>query len=349
MQRTSVVNNEAGALMNDIAVVIPTYRAKESILSVIVQIGAEVGRIYVVDDCCPDRSGDYVTAHCGDPRVTVIRHETNQGVGGATLTGMKAAVSDGASVIVKIDADGQMDPALIPFFANPILSGDADYTKGNRFFNAASLAAMPRIRLFGNAVLSIMSKFSTGYWHMFDPANGYVAISARIVELLPVERIAKRFFFETDMLYYLGLLRAVVVDVPIVSHYGDEKSNLKIKSILWPFVSAHIVRFFRRIALNYFIRDFSFGSLCLIVGVPLFLFGLIYGLANWISHAAQGTATPTGVIMVAALTLLFGMQLLLFFFNADIGAEPRHPLHRLLDKRTIQPLKQFAENQPPPA
>ena len=330
--------------MNDIAIVIPTYRAKNTILSVISQIGPEVTRIYVVDDGCPEKTGDHVTAASRDPRVTVIRHATNQGVGAATLTGLKAAVLDGASVVVKIDADGQMDPALIPFFVNPILAGDADYTKGNRFFNAASLAAMPRARLFGNAVLSIMSKFSTGYWRMLDPTNGYVAIHARIVELLPTDRISKRFFFETDMLYYLGLLRAVVLDIPIFSHYGGVHSNLRIRSILLPFLSAHIVRFCRRIALNYFVRDFSFGSLCLIAGVPLFLFGFFYGLVNWILHAANDEATPTGTIMIVALSLLFGMQLILFFFSADIAGEPKLPLHRLLDKHPSQPLRQFVEN-----
>ena len=331
--------------MSEIAVVIPTYRAKSSILSVVAQIGPEVARIYVVDDCCPERSGDHVAEHCVDPRVGIIRHEVNQGVGGATMTGLKAAVADGASVVVKIDSDGQMDPSLVAFFANPILAGDADYTKGNRFFNAASLAGMPRTRLFGNAVLSIMSKFSTGYWHVFDPTNGYIAISARIVELLPLDRMSKQFFFETDMLYYLGLLRAVVIDIPITSRYAEEKSNLTIRSILLPFIFAHMARFWRRVALNYFVRDFSFGSLCLLAGMPLFIFGFLYGSINWITHSIHEMTTPIGTIMVATLCLLFGLQLLLFFFSADIAAEPRQPLHRLLDKRRITPLPQFSDRQ----
>ncbi|MFD2228052.1 glycosyltransferase family 2 protein [Microvirga arabica] len=328
--------------MTSVAVVIPTYRAKATILSVLSMIGPEVERIYVVDDACPEQTGKFVSAHCTDPRVHVLHNEINQGVGGATLAGYQAAVADNATVIVKLDADAQMDPDLIPFFVQPILSGQADYTKGNRFFDAISLSSMPRVRIFGNAVLSLMTKISTGYWSNVDPSNGYTAIHARLVPLLPIDRISKRFFFETDMLFYLGLLRAVVIDIPIVAHYGDEESNLKIKSVLLPFTWAHCTRFFRRVALNYFVRDFSFASLCLLAGVPLFIFGLIYGVANWIAHLGSMAPTPTGTIMIATLSVLLGMQFLLFFFSADIAAAPRRPLHLLLSTEVVRPLKQFA-------
>jgi glycosyltransferase involved in cell wall biosynthesis len=327
--------------MTSVAVVIPTYRAKATILSVLSMIGSEVDRIYVVDDACPEQTGKFVSEHCTDPRVCVLHNEINQGVGGATLAGYRAAVADNATVIVKLDSDAQMDPELIPYFVQPILSGQADYTKGNRFFDAVSLSSMPPVRIFGNAVLSLMTKISTGYWGNVDPSNGYTAIHARLVPLLPIERISKRFFFETDILFYLGLLRAVVIDIPIIAHYGEEESNLKIKSILLPFVWAHFTRFFRRVALNYFVRDFSFASLCLLAGVPLFLFGTIYGLANWISHLGSAAPTPTGTIMIATLSILLGIQFLLFFFSADIAATPRRPLHVLLATEVLRPLKQF--------
>ena len=327
--------------MSTIAVVIPTYRARRSILDVIAQVGPEVSRIYVVDDCCPERTGDLVESDCADDRVSVIRHAQNQGVGGATLTGYAAAAADGAAVIVKIDSDGQMDPALIPFFVRPILEGQADYVKGNRFFNAASLSSMPRIRLLGNAGLSLMTKFSTGYWNIFDPSNGYTALHARLVPLLPRDKIAKRFFFETDMLFYLGLLRAVVIDVPIVAYYGDEESNLKIKSVLFSFFGAHFVRFGRRVLLNYVLRDFSFASLCLMAGLPLLLFGIIFGGAHWVGSLAGAGPTPVGTVMLASLSILLGIQLILFFFSADIATTPRQPLHVLLNQRTVRPLQQF--------
>ena len=324
-----------------VAVVIPTYKAKNSILDVLARIGPEVDAVYVVDDACPEHSGRYVEEHCVDPRVRVIYSEVNKGVGGATKAGYRFAEADGATVIVKLDSDGQMDPTLIPHFVDPILSGRADYTKGNRFFDAASLSVMPRTRVFGNAVLSIMTKFSSGYWNLFDPTNGYTAIHAKLIPFLPDQRISDRYFFETDVLFSLGLLRAVVVDVPIMAHYAQEESNLKIASVLVPFLLGHVRRTLRRVALNYFVRDFSFASLCLLFGTPLLFFGVVYGLINWLSHMVQGVATPTGTIMVVTLSILLGLQLVLFFFSADCASVPREPLHSLLDHRTMRPLQQF--------
>lgn len=123
-------------------------------------------------------SGEYVKAHCTDPRVTVVKHEKNKGVGGAVMTGYRAAIADGAKVIVKIDGDGQMDPSLLREFVMPILGGEADYTKGNRFYDLSNISRMPAMRLFGNAGLSFLAKLSTGYWNIFDPTNGYTAIHA---------------------------------------------------------------------------------------------------------------------------------------------------------------------------
>ncbi len=154
-----------------IAVVIPSYRVVKHILGVLSAIGPEIWRIYVIDDKCPEGSGDYVEDNCIDTRVVVLRHGTNQGVGSAVMTGYRAAIADGADIIVKVDGDGQMDPALIPNFIEPILAGEADYTKGNRFFYLEEIRAMPKVRLFGNAVLSFMTKLSSGYWDVFDPTN----------------------------------------------------------------------------------------------------------------------------------------------------------------------------------
>ena len=154
-----------------IAVVIPCYRVRDRILGVLQKIGPEIDVIYVIDDCCPEQAGQHVAENCHDPRVRVIRHQQNLGVGGATMTGYRAAVQDGMDVVVKIDGDGQMDPALVPSFVAPILDGRADYTKGNRFYDPEDLKGMPVVRLVGNAVLSFMSKASSGYWNVFDPTK----------------------------------------------------------------------------------------------------------------------------------------------------------------------------------
>ena len=218
--------------MLKITVVIPCFKVRSHILDVLSRIGPEVSRIYVVDDCCPENSGLHVQQNCRDERVVVIRSASNQGVGGAVLTGYSAAIADGADIIVKIDGDGQMDPRLLPRMVQPILKGHADYTKGNRFYDLTHIRRMPTIRLIGNAILSFMSKLSTGYWKVLDPNNGYTAIDARLIAHLPLERISKRYFFETDMLFRLNILRAVVMDIPMDAIYADEQSNLRFFTII---------------------------------------------------------------------------------------------------------------------
>lgn len=318
---------EADLAENRIAVVIPSYRVTRHIVDVILQIPPEVWRIYVVDDACPDGSGRFVEERVNDRRVRVVYHSQNQGVGGAVMTGYRAAIADGAAIIVKVDGDGQMDPSLIPHFVAPILAGEADYTKGNRFFDLEEIRAMPPIRLFGNAVLSLMAKLSTGYWDLFDPTNGYTAIHADVASHLPYDKISRRYFFETDLLFRLNTLRAVTVDVPMNAKYGDEVSNLKISKIIGEFFAKHVRNFFKRIFYNYYLRDMSLASIELPLGLLLFFFGTSFGGFHWLRSAHAGVATPAGTVMLAALPILMGLQLMLAFLGHDIVSVPRRPRH----------------------
>jgi len=316
--------------MTTVAAVIPSYRVTRHILEVIGRIGPECQRIYVVDDCCPDGSGDFVEKNCTDPRVTVIRNPQNLGVGGAVMAGMRAAMAEGAMVIAKIDGDGQMPPEWLPGLVRPILAGHADYVKGNRFYDLTNIRRMPAVRIFGNAMLSLMAKLSTGYWDVFDPTNGFVAIHAKVAGKLPLEKISARYFFETDMLFRLNTIRAVVVDVPMDAVYGDEVSNLRISRTALEFLGKHIRNFHKRIFYNYFLRDMSIASLELLFGAPLLVGGLTYGIYHWVASAKTGSATPFGTIMLSALSVLVGFQLLLSFLNYDIASVPRRPIHHFL-------------------
>ncbi|WP_243050029.1 glycosyltransferase family 2 protein [Dyella sp. RRB7] len=327
-------------MSNRIGVVIPSYKVRTHILQVIASIGEEVERIYVVDDCCPDKSGDFVEANCNDSRVVVIRHTENRGVGGAVLSGYQAAIADDIQIIVKVDGDGQMDPALIPDFVAPILLGEADYTKGNRFFDLEKIHAMPRLRLFGNAGLSLLTKISSGYWDLFDPTNGYTAIHRDVAKHLPFDRISSRYFFETDMLFRLNIMRAVAVDVPMHAKYGDEVSNLKVSAVIGEFFVKNMCNFFKRIFYNYYLRDMSLASFELPIGTLLLLFGLVYGCYRWIGTAHAGIAATSGTVMLAAMPIILGMQLILAFIGYDISSTPKRPIHsklgrdpRLLPKR----------------
>jgi glycosyltransferase involved in cell wall biosynthesis len=235
--------------------------------------------------------------------------------------------------VVKIDGDGQMDPTLLPQFIAPILEGYADYTKGNRFFDLSELSQMPFVRLLGNAVLSFMSKISSGYWDIFDPTNGYTAIHARVIEHLPLEKISARYFFESDMLFRLNTLRCKVMDVPMDAHYGDEKSNLKISSVLFDFLFKHTRNFFKRLFYNYFLRDLSPASLELLVGPALLGFGVAYGTTQWRSSAVQDVNTAPGTVMLAAIPVLMGFQLILSFLNHDMQSTPKNAIHPRLPRK----------------
>lgn len=318
-----------------IGVVIPSYRVCKHILQVIESIGPEVSRIYVIDDCCPDKSGNFVEANCSDQRVKVVRHGHNQGVGGAVLTGYRAAIADDMEIIVKVDGDGQMDPTLIPDFIAPILLGEADYTKGNRFFDLDNIHAMPKMRLFGNACLSFLTKISSGYWDLFDPTNGYTAIHRDVAKHLPFSRLSRRYFFETDMLFRLNILRAVVVDIPMHAKYENEVSNLKISKIIGEFLTKNMRNFLKRIFYNYYLRDMSLASIELPVGFIMLLFGLIYGTSRWIASAQTGVTASSGTVMLAAMPILLGVQLILSFIGYDVSAMPHRPVHSKLGRSAL--------------
>ncbi len=311
-----------------VAVVIPSYKVTRHILSVIAAIDTCVDAIYVVDDMCPDGSGALVERECSDPRVTVIFHQQNAGVGGAVMTGYAQALADGLDIVVKIDGDGQMDPALLGDFIAPILRGEADYTKGNRFHDLRNVSRMPKARIFGNAALSFLTKVSSGYWNLFDPTNGYTAIHRDALSRLDTSAISQRYFFETDVLFRLNLIRAVVVDVPMDAKYEDEVSNLKISKIFFEFLGKHARNFCKRIFYNYFLRDMSAASLELLLGSLFFVFGVVFSGYHWLHSASRNISTPTGTIVIGMVAILTGIQLLLAFVNYDVGSVPRRVLQK---------------------
>jgi len=306
------------------AAILPCYNSKGHVLSVLEKFGPEIDAIYCVDDACPAQTGLFIKENCNDPRVKVILSAQNQGVGGATMTGMTAACQDGASVLIKVDSDGQMDPRLIPQLIGPILRGEADFCKGNRFHDLNNVRSMPKVRLFGNAVLSFMTKLSSGYWDMFDPTNGFVALHASIYRRLNLKNITNRYFFESDLLFRVGLVQARVLDMPMVAVYGEEESGLKISRIIGTFIFKHIKNFFKRIAYTYFIRDFNAGTLYLLLSVILLLLGSVLGIRYLVETWMTDVATTSGQVMISTLPLFVGFQLGIAFLTYDIENTPKH-------------------------
>lgn len=317
--------------MHTIAAVIPCYRVEREIQSVLQAIPSYIKHIIVVDDASPDSTADLVSASAKeDGRILLVRHSSNQGVGGAMVTGYRKALELGAQIVVKLDGDDQMDMDHLPGLLLPLIEGRADYTKGNRFRDFKSLQKMPFIRRVGNMGLAFLAKAATGYWHTFDPTNGFNAIRGEVLAQLPLDQIDRTYYFETSMLANLYLIGAVVKDVPMPARYQGEISNLLIHRVLFEFPARLIATFLRRLVLKNFIYDFSMGSIYLLVGVPLLIFGLGFGIYKWIQYASIGIPAPTGTVMLPTLSVLLSIQFLLSAVEIDLRSVPTDPLSSAL-------------------
>lgn len=310
--------------MNKIAVIIPAYKVRNKIKYVLNSIPDYVDYIVVIDDACPENTYSFLNSlQKNFKNLHILKHSENKGVGGAVITGYIYAKSLGASILVKVDGDGQMDTSLIHKFVNPIIEKKADYTKGNRFYNIDDLKSMPTIRILGNSILSFFSKVSSGYWNIFDPTNGYTAIHVSILNKINLKKISNRFFFETDMLFHLNIVRAVVKDIPISAIYLDEKSNLKIKNIFFEFLYKHINNTIKRVFYNYVLRDMTVASIQLPLGLILFVSGVIFGSYSWVHFSNLSQTAPTGTVVLTALLITTGLQLFLSFLDYDINSIPK--------------------------
>jgi glycosyltransferase involved in cell wall biosynthesis len=310
-----------------IVAVVPAYRVEKEIESVLRSMPSFVKKIVVVNDCSSDRTGEVVSnLAAGDNRILLLNHQVNQGVGGAMVTGFRKALELEAQIVVKVDGDGQMDPNDMPGLLAPLIRGEADYTKGNRFRDFQALSQMPLRRRFGNMFLSFLSKAATGYWNCFDPTNGYVAIRGDVLNQLPLHRIDRTYFFETSMLARLYLLGALVRDVPMRAHYGTESSSLAIRKVLKEFPGRLLTCFCKRIILKKFIYDLTMESFYLVFGLPMLLLGVLYGGYNWILYAQSGIGAPTGTVVISAMLVILGFQILLAAVNLDLQSVPREPI-----------------------
>ena len=310
-----------------VAVVIPAHGVASFILDVLAGIGDTASLVIVVDDCCPENTGELVRGRVDDARVIVIRNPATLGVGGATCVGFRRALAEGADIIVKLDGDGQHDSAWLPQLVRPVADGEADMVKGNRFYDVENVRQMPVARLLANVALSFAAKLSTGYWDMFDPANGFLAIHRKVVSRLPLDKIDPGYFFETDLLFRLGILMAKVVEVPVEAIYGNERSGVRLLREAVPFLWYSLRNTVKRVAYCYFLRGFSVASLLLVAGLGAIGFGASFGLYHWLASPGQATA---GTVMVAALPVLSGVQMLIGFVGHDIARQPASAIHERL-------------------
>jgi glycosyltransferase involved in cell wall biosynthesis len=312
-----------------IAAVVPAYKEELMINQVIDTMPDFVDHIVIVDDCSPDDTSG-VVSRSRDPRVTLIRHEVNQGVGGAIITGHKAAMSLGADVNVIMAGDAQMDPDFLPPLLERVTADGYGFAKANRFFSPESFSGMPKYRVFGNIVLSFMTKLTSGYWHLFDPQNGYTAIRTEVLKRVPLENVAQRYSFENDLLIHLNILQVSAVDVPIPAVYGEEVSSISLRHVVPELIALLTRGFWRRIWYRYVLWSFSPIALLLILGLLLFTFGV--GVALWVCfQVASSVVATAATVMLAALPLMIGTQMLISALQLDIQASPDKPDHQPFD------------------
>jgi glycosyltransferase involved in cell wall biosynthesis len=306
-----------------IAAVVPAYKEEAMIGRVIDTMPDFVDHIVIVDDCSPDATSDVVRS-IASPRVTLLRHEVNQGVGGAIITGHKAAIDLGADVNVIMAGDAQMDPQHLPKLLDRVTDDGYGFAKANRFYAPESFEGMPRHRVFGNIVLSFMTKLASGYWHLFDPQNGYTAVRTEVLRNIPLDRVAKRYSFENDLLIHLNIQQVAAVDVPVPAVYGDEVSSIKLGKVVPELLDLLFRGFWRRIWYRYVLWSFSPIALLLFLGLAASVFGL--GVAIWIAFVIVGSVIATaGTVMLAALPLMIGTQMLISALQLDIQASPATP------------------------
>ena len=306
-----------------IVVVIPCYQVADRIGSVIDTIPNYIRSIIAVNDFSTDETGNMLDTLAGtEPRLRVIQHTSNQGVGAATISGYTKALELGADVVIKMDGDGQMDPSHFPSLITPILSGEADYTKGNRFHNWRFASSMPFIRKFGNLGLSLLIKVASGYWSIFDPTNGFTAISSQTFREINHGALKKRYLFETSMLIELYDLPAVIHQFPMDAVYDDAPSSLSILDSLFRFPPYLVKSFIRRFVRKYIFQDFGAVTIFVFGGIFSLLFGVIFGTYHWLQSIVSGAPATAGTVLISAVPTILGFQLLLQALVLDIQNDP---------------------------
>jgi glycosyltransferase involved in cell wall biosynthesis len=299
-----------------VAVVVPAYNEEALVGSTVSGIPAFVDSIIVVDDCSKDETA--VRAQNADKRVEVIAHERNQGVGAAIVNGYRRAIAIGVDVTCVMAADGQMDPDDLETLVRAIAIDETDYAKANRLFTGQAWQLIPRTRYLGNAALSFMTKIASGYWHVADSQSGYTAVNLETLKLLDLDRIYRRYGFPNDLLVHLNVFNRRVRDYPSRPIYGvGERSGIRLRHVV-PKISWLLLKgFFWRMGQKYVIRDFHPLILFYMLGILLFAGGFLLGVAEVVLRIA-GNAVPSATIVLVALLVISGLQLLLFAMWFDM-------------------------------
>ena len=315
----------------NIGVVIPCYKGGEITLDIALRALNFCSEVVIVDDNCPFKTGDLIKkSKKYNERITILTNPNNRGVGFSTVRGFKYFLNNNYDVIVKLDADGQMNPDLIPQLIQPIIENKADAVKGNRFTTLDHMIAMPKIRLFGNLILNFLNKLSTGYWELSDPTNGFLAFRGISLRKIRLEKLDNRYFFESDLLFQSSLIGLFFEQIAMKSFYANEISSLKPLKQIVLFSKKHILNFFKRIIYQYFLLDFNAGSLEIIAFSISSLLALITFLQFYLrglnsqEFASPGEANLISILIIISVQFLLGI----LYFDST-----HQPLMRQIKRR----------------
>jgi glycosyltransferase involved in cell wall biosynthesis len=300
-----------------VGVVVPAYDEETLIAATLGGIPPLVDRIIVVDDGSSDRTSE-CALETGDPRVEVLSHERRSGVGAATLTGYRKAMAEELDVVVVMNGDNQMDPEDLPTLVEPVARGELDYAKANRLATGQAWQLIPKTRFFGNAVLSMLTKIASGYWHVADSQSGYTVVSREMLERLDLDRVYTSYGFPNDMLVHLNVWNARVRDFPSRPIYGvGERSNMRYRHVV-PRIAWLLVRgFFWRLWEKYVKRDFHPLVFFYVMGFIATVAGVLLGLVV-VGYRIAGYSIPIATVVLVALLVISGLQFTLFAMWFDM-------------------------------
>lgn len=304
-----------------VGVVIPCYMGGNVTIQMVTQVIKYADIVLLVDDCCPLDTGNKLLKKNLSPKIHVIHNKRNLGVGGATKQGFKWLLEQKCEVILKIDADNQMNPADIPKMVAPILNKECEATKGNRFTNLENLLNMPKIRLVGNTLLSYITKLSTGYWEIFDPTNGFIAFRSDVLRNIDIKKTDDMYFFETDILFRCSLKNILIKNIEVDISYKDIYSSLNPIKELPIFLVKNIKLIFKRIIYQYFLLDFNHGSIDLLLSFSTGLIGLSIALYSLYNSYNDNVYASAGTVSLFTIFTIISLQLFLSFIYYDCSTK----------------------------
>ena len=308
----------------------PCYKTGKNAFNLATECLKYVDKVICVDDNCPQKTGRLIDKLKNNSDICVLYHTFNKGVGGATKTGIQYALDNGAEIVIKIDSDGQMPPALIPKLVKPIVLEMTEFTKGNRFRSIEVFRRMPIIRLFGNIGLSFLTKLSTGYWELFDPTNGFLAIHKDVLKKININKLDNRYFFETDLLFRCSLSDILISEISMDAIYKGERSNMSPILEISNFFLRHLTLIPKRIFYQYFLLDFNPGSISILISFVMGLSAFTLGISSFVIGTISNEPTELGIQILFLVLAIISSQFFINFIYYDSSQKPMMRKYKLI-------------------